>query len=114
MCNIVDYNMISSVVFANIIGYGGSVICILSFIFQMWLVYQNKSAKDISWLFIGLQLSVNILFTVYNLINFNPPLLLGNGTLVMLLIGLCGQKVYYDKYHTTDSTNNTQELDNII
>ena len=90
---------------SDIFGYTGTILCIGSFLFQIYQVFKTKSAKDISYGFILLQLSVNILFTIYNSINFSIPLLLNNGTLVILTIVMFIQKYYYDIYLKKVSTD---------
>lgn len=82
----------------DVFGYVGTVLCISSFLFQMYKVHANRSANDVSWGFIVLQLSVNVLYTIYNAIIINVPLLINNGTLVILIGILCGQKYYFDYY----------------
>ena len=80
----------------DLVGYVGSGLCIGSFLFQMYTVHTNRTANDISWGFIVLQLLVNVLYSIYNIVILNVPLLVGNGTLVLLLLFLSGQKYYFD------------------
>lgn len=79
-------------------GYTGTFLCISSFLFQIYQVFKNKSAKDVSYGFIIFQLLVNILFTIYNSIVFNLPLLINNSSLTGLILILLLQKIYYDVY----------------
>ena len=83
---------------ALVFGYTGTFLCVSSFLFQIYLVFKNKSTKDISYGFIVLQLLVNVLFTVYNSVIFNLPILLNNGIMTFLAIVLLFQKLYYDVY----------------
>lgn len=85
-----DFSLISV-----IIGYLGSFLVILSFLYQIYTIYQNKSAKDISFIFIYLQLIVNIMFTIYDISILSYPLLMGNGTASLLLIIILTQKYFY-------------------
>lgn len=80
----------------DLVGYVGSFLCIGSFLFQMYTVHTNRTANDVSWGFIVLQLLVNLLYSIYNIVILNVPLLVGNGTLVLLLLFLTGQKYYFD------------------
>lgn len=93
-------------------GYAASILSIASFIFQMYKVYKNKSANDISYIFIGLQLSVNILQTVYEGIIMSIPLLVGNATIIILLIIFSFETYYYKKlYHNKSSIVNLDYSD---
>lgn len=66
-----------NIIVAEVIGYVGAVLCVLSFVFQMYKAYLNRSLVDMSWKFIILQLAVNVLYTTYNIMKFNMPLLMG-------------------------------------
>lgn len=82
----------------SLFGYIATVLCIASFLFQMYKIYINKSATDVSHGFIILQLIVNIFYTIYNSYSLNIPLLINNGTLTILILIMCCQKYYYGTY----------------
>ena len=83
--------------YTDIIGYTGSILCIASFVSQLYIVYTHKSANDVSYLFILLQITVNVLYTTYDVIIESIPLFVGNATLIILLFVLIGQKYYYGR-----------------
>lgn len=82
-------------VWTDLFAYIGSILCIASFIFLIYRVYKNKSAKDISYGFIGFQLAVNILFSINDIIIASFPLFLGNGSVTILVIIILGLKCMY-------------------
>jgi uncharacterized protein with PQ loop repeat len=83
------------------IGYGGSILLIISFLAQMYLIYQNKQVENISYVFIILQLLVNIVYVIYDILIESYPLVLGNGSISILLILMAFQKYYYTKINNS-------------
>lgn len=82
-----------------IIGYVGSVLLIISFLAQLYSIYVSKEVDNISYTFVLLQLIVNIMFVIYNISIWSIPMILGNGSITILLIVMAGQKLYYSKKH---------------
>ena len=69
----------------NIFGYLGSTLLIISIIPQLYRTYSTKSAKDISPIFLGIQLfTVGILLT-YSILIKQIPLIYGNIGIVIEL-----------------------------
>lgn len=90
-CDDDEYN-----IYIEIFGYVATSLCISSFLFQMYKIYSNQSARDVSYGFVILQFIVNVLYVIYNAPSKSIPLLLNNGTLSALLLCMMGQKYYYD------------------
>lgn len=74
-----------------------SVIVVTSFLYQSYGIYLCKSAEQISWVFILLQLLVNIMYIYYDIYNQAWTLLLANGPIVIILIVIFLQKKYYSR-----------------
>jgi uncharacterized protein with PQ loop repeat len=83
----------------NIIGYAASSLLIVSFLSQLFLIYLSKDAKNISYIFILLQLAVNITLFVYDYFIISIPLMIGNGVTSLLLVIMYLQKIYYTRYY---------------
>jgi uncharacterized protein with PQ loop repeat len=96
----------------DIFGYTATALCIASFLFQMYQIHKNRSAKDVSYGFIILQLLVNVLYTIYNIYNLNVPILINNATISVLTVIMLGQKYYFAKQNLLE--NNNIILDDIL
>lgn len=82
-----------------VIGFTGCFLVNLSFFFQLYEIYVRKSAKDISWGFVALQMIVNILFFISGLISDTLVMIVTNGSLTVVLCLLILEKIYYDRYY---------------
>lgn len=71
-------------------------ILILSFAHQIYTVYKFKSAEELSYPFLFLQLLGNVLFTVYNSMHRAYPVIAGESIICLLVIFIIMQKYFYD------------------
>ena len=91
-----------------IIGFTASTIVILSFLKQQYTLYVRKSARDLDWMFIALQLLANVMFTTCGILQHTLVMIVTNGVLTVLLSVMTLQKYYYDVY--TVDRQETQPL----
>lgn len=108
---------------ALIIGYTGAVLLIISFLAQLYSIYKIKTVDNLSYVFILLQLLVNIMFFIYDISIGSIPLIISNGSVAILLTVMVGQKYYYTHYNeiksimpaTIDSNlSTTSEISHIV
>lgn len=88
-----------------IIGYVGSSLLIISFLAQLIAIYRSKDVKNISYIFVILQFFVNVMFFIYDYSIWSIPLMIGNGTISILLMIMFAQKIYYTLYHNKNCCN---------
>ncbi len=81
-----------SEVLDNVFGYIGSSLLILSMIPQLYRTYTTKSAKDISPIFLGIQLFTAGTLLTYSILIFQVPLIYGNVGILIELLMLCYMK----------------------
>lgn len=74
-----------------------SCLVVISFFWQIIQVYRLKSADQIPWVFIVLQFIVNIMYAYYDIVHKAWTLMIANFPLVILLIFLSCQKIYYER-----------------
>lgn len=83
-----------------LIGYTGCALLIISFLFQLHSIYRSKKVDNLSYVFILLQLLVNIMFLIYDIFIWTMPFMISNGSIAFLLTVMAGQKYYYTRvYH---------------
>lgn len=98
-----------------IIGYVGSVLLILSMLFQIHAYYASKDVTSLSYGFIFFQLAVNVMYLIYNLSILSYPILFGNASMMILLLTMLGQKYYYTHVYAPPSTiEDGIEMTNVI
>lgn len=90
----IDYDDIPT-----ILGYIGSGLLIISFIAQLLIIYWTKNVESISHVFITLQFIVNVTYFIYDISINSIPLMIGNGTIAILLIFMYAQKIYYSCFY---------------
>lgn len=76
----------------NVFGYIGSSLLIISMIPQLYRTYTTKSAKDISPIFLGIQLFTAGTLLTYSILIFQVPLIYGNSGILVELLMLCYMK----------------------
>lgn len=76
----------------NIFGYLGSSLLIISMIPQLYRTYSSKSAKDISPIFLGIQLFTSGTLLTYSILIKQIPLIYGNIGILFELILLSYMK----------------------
>ncbi len=86
---------------ALIFGYIGAVLLLSSFLFQIWTLYYTKNADNLSYMFLCLQLIVNVMFLIYDIMISSIPLIISNGGATVLLVILIIQKYCYAKKHAS-------------
>lgn len=79
-----------------LIGYTSTFLLIVSFSFELYQNYKYQKA-NITYGFIILQFSVNILQLIYNIYMSAIPLIIGNASIAFMTFILAGQKYYYDR-----------------
>lgn len=73
----------------------GGFLLVVSFISQNYKIFKNKSALDISYLFVLLQIIVDIIYVSYAAIFLLYPILITNSIITLLLLVMFSQKIYY-------------------
>jgi len=100
----------------NWIGYTAGVIAIGGLIAQIEVVYQRKSAKDLSYILVISRVLILVLWLWYGVKNKLPPTLFASITGLILTFILLGFKIHYDiteKSNTKSTiTKNTNSLFN--
>ncbi len=81
-------------IYANLVGFTGGILSILSFSFQLYKIYQDRSTKDLSYLFILFQFLVNLLNAIYGFLIESYPLIICN-TIITILVGVLASIKYY-------------------
>ena len=66
----------------DILGYSAAVSLVITLIPQLYFTWKRKSAEDISYVFLGLQVLTCTLFLIYGILLEELPLILAN-TLVL-------------------------------
>ena len=77
-------------------GFAAGAITTFSFLPQLIAVYRQKSAKDISWIYLGTFTTGVALWLTYGLMLSAPPIIVANVVTLALLIAIMTLKV---KYH---------------
>tara|TARA_B100001093_G_C26411111_1_gene835616 strand:+ start:306 stop:593 length:288 start_codon:yes stop_codon:yes gene_type:complete len=89
--------------FSIILGFLGCFFLILSFIFQLYKIYESKSAEGTSWGLIISQILTCLLLGSSAGINvyldgiINLPFLVANGSLFILFLVMSYLKIIYEK-----------------
>ena len=86
-----------------IFGYIGATLLLSSFLFQIWTLYLTKTGDSLSYMFLLLQLVVNIMFLIYDIMISSLPLIISNGGAVLLISIIIAQKYLYSKQKPNDS-----------
>ena len=81
----------------NLIGIVAGTLTVVAFLPQLHKVYQNKSAKDISWLWMLGFFTGVLLWAVYGVLDSSAPITLANTAMLMLGIVLITLKWKYGK-----------------
>ena len=100
-----------SEVLDNVFGYIGSSLLILSMIPQLYRTYTTKSAKDISPIFLGIQLFTAGTLLTYSILIFQVPLIYGNSGILIELLMLCYMKWRW-RNRTHETPHNLVEMHN--
>jgi uncharacterized protein with PQ loop repeat len=85
-----------------ILGWTGSVLLIISFLSQLYSIQRSGQVDNISYIFILLQLVVNLMFFIYDIYIWSYPLMVSNGTVAFLLVVMSIQKIYFTSRNRTD------------
>lgn len=78
------------------VGFIAGAITTASFVPQLVAVYRQKSAKDLSWSYLGMFTTGVTLWLVYGLMLSAPPIIVANAVTLALLLGIMVLKL---KYH---------------
>jgi len=93
----------------DVIGYIAGILCAVQNIPQIYKLYQTKSAKDISKVFLYIGITSGILWIIYSIHERNVPVLLFGICEVILLSIVLMMTFKYAKI-----SNNNDNDDNII
>lgn len=77
-------------------GFAAGILTTFSFLPQLIAVYRQKSAKDISWLYLATFTTGVVLWLTYGLMLSAPPIIVANLLTLALLAAIMTLKV---KYH---------------
>jgi len=80
---------------AESIGYIGAFFLTITLIPQIVHTIKTKKVNDISFWFIGLQITTCILFLIYGIMIFENPLIVSNGIVLCQLIIFFSLKIRY-------------------
>lgn len=92
----------------EILGWVGCILLIISFLAQLYSIQRTKQVNNISYLFILLQLIVNLMFFTYDLYIMSYPLIIGNGSVAILLVVMSLQKFLFTHYCYNDAENESE------
>lgn len=81
----------------NIVGYTASFSSICVSLPQTYKILKTKSAKDLSYLSLTLNILSNSIWCGYGLLLMNFPLIIADTTIVVFLLIQLITKIYYDK-----------------
>ena len=93
----------------DVIGYIAGILCAVQNIPQIYKLYQTKSGKDISKVFLYIGIISGILWIIFSIHEKNLPVLLFGICEVILLSIVLMMTYKYDNYNDNDNDN-----DNII
>jgi len=80
----------------EIVGFIAGAFTTLSFLPQLVAVYRQKSAKDLSWIYLATFTTGVGLWLFYGLLLSAPPIIAANSVTLVLLMAIMALKV---KYH---------------
>ena len=81
----------------ELIGYAAGTGTTLSFLPQLIVVYKHKSAKDVSYGWLGIFSTGVILWLIYGLLLHSWPVILTNALTLSLVLAILALKVRYDR-----------------
>lgn len=79
----------------NIIGYIGGVLLIITLLPQIHHTYKTRQTRDISLLFMVLEIITCIFFFTYGVIIEENPLIMANGVVLFELFSLLYAKLFF-------------------
>ena len=83
----------------NIFGHIAGILTIGTFLPQLIFMWQIKSAKDISIIFLSMNQLCGIFWAIYAIYTHNLILLIYNGLVDIINILLIISKIYFDYYY---------------
>ena len=76
----------------DIIGYVGTGLLGVTMVPQVYKTFKDKKANDLSWIYLCLQISSNILFIIYGFGLQSLPIIISN-----CMVALCSLSLVYAK-----------------
>lgn len=109
----------------DVFGYLGSAFLTITLIPQLYLTYKTKKTRDISFVFLCLQLITCVFFLIYGIHLSENPLIIANSIVLFQSCLLFYAKIIFTDKHLTNTNdndindndindNNTNGLYNII
>jgi len=89
----------------DIIGYIGTGLLAVTLVPQVYKTFKIRKANDLSWVYLVLQISSNILFIIYGFGLNSLPIIISNCT-----VGACSLSLVYAKYRFTPRDLDTYPL----
>jgi uncharacterized protein with PQ loop repeat len=90
-------NTETEMIFSQVFGWTSGLLCFAILIPQLVHIWKYKSAKDLSYWFLGLNQLCSTLFIGYALIIGSYPILVSDALIVCINTGLIVSKVILDK-----------------
>ena len=95
---IIDFNNTETeFIFSQVFGWSSGLLCFAILIPQLVHIWRYKSAKDLSYWFLGLNQCASTLFVVYALIIGSTPILVSDTLIIIINTSLIVSKYILDK-----------------
>ena len=76
----------------DITGYIGTALLAVTLLPQVYKTFKNRKADDLSWIYLFLQISSNVLFIIYGFGLHSLPIIISN-----CMVGICSLSLVYAK-----------------
>lgn len=95
---IIDFNNTETeFIFSQVFGWSSGLLCFAILIPQLVHIWKYKSAKDLSYWFLGLNQCASTLFVVYAIIIGSAPILVSDTLIIIINTSLIASKYMLDK-----------------
>lgn len=95
---IIDFNNTETeFIFSQVFGWSSGLLCFALLIPQLVHIWKYKSAKDLSYWFLGLNQCASTLFVVYAIIIGSAPILVSDTLIIIINTSLIASKYMLDK-----------------
>lgn len=89
----------------NIVGYVGTGLLGVTMVPQVYKTFKDKKANDLSWIYLCLQISSNILFIIYGFGLCSLPIIISN-----CMVATCSLSLVYAKACFVHDTGESSPL----
>ena len=86
----------------TIVGFIAGLVTTAANLPQVWKTYRNKSGEGLSFRMLLMLALGLVLWIVYGLMSKSLPLIVANAVVLLLILGLIGMKLKFDRAPTKD------------